>query len=198
MMNIQKLTLSILTCSALLFSNLSQANTNKDNLAAINDDTFQCITDMTKVRGFYVDNLNPDQLSDTVSIANKGSGVYPEGSVVQLVPTEVMVKHKKGTNPKTNDWEFFELIVKKDTSKINVRGFDEVKNRFGGNCLDCHKKAKSEFDLICEQGHGCDPIPITPLMTAALQKTDPRCETPQALTEQEKVALKQLQAAFSQ
>jgi len=35
-------------------------------------------------------------------------------------------------------------------------------------------------------------------MTAALQKTDPRCETPQALTEQEKVALKQLQAAFSQ
>lgn len=198
MMNIQNLTLSILTCSALLLSNLSQANTDKDDLATINDDTFQCITDMTKVRGFYVDNLNPDKLSDTVSIANKGSGIYPEGSVVQLVPTEVMVKHKEGTNPKTNDWEFFELIVKKDTSKINIRGFDEVKNRFGGNCLDCHKKAKPEFDLICEQGHGCDPIPITPLMTAALQKTDPRCETPQALTEQEKVALKQLQAAFSQ
>jgi hypothetical protein len=29
--------------------------------------------------------------------------------------------------------------------------------------------------MICETGHGCDPIPLTPQITALLQKTDSRC-----------------------
>ncbi len=183
----------ILTCYVSLLGFTVQATT-----PAIDDNTFACIKDMTKVRGFYVDNLNKEKVADTVKIAQAGQGEYPEGSVVQLVPAEVMVKHKKGTSPATNDWEFFELNVSKNTTEIHVRGFEQVKNKFGGNCLDCHKKAKPEFDMICEQGHGCDPIPVTAQMTAVLQKTDPRCPIDYTLTEQEKLILAQLKAAFGQ
>ncbi len=186
---------TLLILASCMTSLLAQAS---DKIAPlpIDSNTFQCMKDMTKVRGFYVDNLNKDALDKTLKIAQKGQGNYPTGSVVQLVPTEVMVKHPKGTNPTTNDWEFFELSVSKTGSSINVRGFDDVKNRFGGNCLDCHTKARPEFDMVCEQGHGCDPIPITPAMTAVLQKTDPRCTQEFTLTEQEMTTLKQLKAAF--
>jgi hypothetical protein len=51
------------------------------------EDTFKCITDMTPVRHFYVDNLLGN-LQGTVAVAEKDTGDYPEGSVVQLVPTE--------------------------------------------------------------------------------------------------------------
>lgn len=163
----------------------------------IDSNSFQCIKDMNKVRGFYVDNLSKNAVEDTLSVAKAGQGEYPAGSVVQLVPTEVMVKHPKGTSPNTNDWEFFELTVDKNGSSINVRGFDDVKNRFGGNCLDCHIKAKPEYDLVCEQGHGCDPIPLTPQMTAVIQKTDPRCTQAYTLTEEEIAIAKQLKAALS-
>lgn len=185
----------LLICVGLLMSHHVSANEKIEKLP-IDSNTFQCIKDMTKVRGFYVDNLDKNALKKTLAVANKGQGTYPEGSVIQLVPTEVMVKHPKGTNPTTNDWEFFELSVSKAGSSINVRGFDDVKNRFNGNCLDCHVKAKPEFDMVCEQGHGCDPIPITPQMTAVLQKTDPRCTEAFELSEQELVILKQLKAAF--
>ena len=33
------------------------------------------------------------------------------GSVLQLMPNEVMVKHEKGFNPATRDWEFFYIDV---------------------------------------------------------------------------------------
>ncbi|USD35856.1 MULTISPECIES: hypothetical protein [Ferrimonas] len=136
---------------------------------------FKCMLDMTPVRGFYVDNLDPHQLAQTVAIAEQESGRYPPGSVVQLVPLEVMVKQPVGSNPATNDWEFFELDVSADGTVIRNRGVEEVVNRFGGNCLECHQKARPEYDLICEQSHGCDPIPLTPQMTTLLQNTDPRC-----------------------
>jgi hypothetical protein len=29
------------------------------------------------------------------------------------------------------------------------------------NCFTCHVKARPEFDFICEQDHGCDPIPVS-------------------------------------
>ena len=169
---------------------------NGNKAYEIDETTFSCINDMSRVRGFFVDNLDKSALDKTLSVANKGTGEYPAGSVVQLVPTEVMVKHPKGTSPATNDWEFFELAVSPQGSKFTARGFTEVKNRFGGNCLDCHKKAKPEFDLICETGHGCDPIPITKEMIAVTQKTDPRCGVMPTLNDKEKVILKQLKAAF--
>lgn len=168
----------------------------KKQIENIKGESFQCIKSMTKVRGFYVDNVDSERLKETLVVAQAGKGEYPAGSIIQLVPTEVMIKYPKGTNDKTNDWEFFELKVDKHGSTIHVRGFENVVNKFGGNCLDCHQKAKPEFDMVCEQGHGCDPIPITPAMTAVIQKTDPRCEVNYTLTAEEMAIANQLKALF--
>jgi len=142
---------------------------------SVDADSFVCLEKMTAVRHFFVDNLLGD-LAATVAVAEStDGGVYPPGSVVQLVPTEVMVKHDAGWNAATRDWEFFELDVSAEGSSIRNRGFVDVINRFGGNCLDCHIKAEPKYDLICEVGHGCDPIPITREMIAGIQAQDPRC-----------------------
>ena len=93
----------------LLFSFLA-FNTAAETPAAtqlpVTDADFNCMLDMQPVRGFYVDNLIPGKLDETLTVANAGSGEYPAGSVVQLVPTEVMVKHPAGFSPATKDWEF--------------------------------------------------------------------------------------------
>jgi hypothetical protein len=103
--------------------------------------SFRCITKMTPVRHFYVDNLRGN-LDATLAAANSPTGaVYPPGSVVQLVPGEAMVKRDRGFNPTTHDWEFFELDVSKEGTHIRKRGFADVVNRFGGNCLGCHVAA---------------------------------------------------------
>ena len=162
---------------------------------AVDEQTFGCIRDMTPVRGFFVDSLTGN-LEDTLAIANAGTGTYPPGSVVQLVPAEVMVKHEAGYSPATSDWEFIELDVSADGSQIRARGFADVVNRFGGNCFACHIKANPDRDLICETGNGCDPIPLTPTMIKAIQNTDPRCE-PVTLPQEQVDALKQLQAAMA-
>lgn len=149
----------------------------------ITEKSFKCLQEMTPVRGFFVDNLLPGRLEETVKVAQSpAGGVYPPGSVVQLFPNEVMVKRETGFNPVTKDWEFFELDVDKNGSSIRKRGFADVVNRFGGNCFACHIAAKPEWDLICEQDHGCEKLPIPRSAVIALQKTDPRCKTSDAST----------------
>jgi hypothetical protein len=141
----------------------------------VDADSFRCLDDMKSVRHFFVDNLLGD-LDATVAVAESiDGGVYPPGSVVQLVPTEVMVKHGPGWNAATRDWEFFELDVTEDGSSIRNRGFTDVINRFGGNCFACHIKAEAKYDMICELDHGCDPIPVTREVIAGIQAADPRC-----------------------
>jgi hypothetical protein len=162
----------------------------------ITEASFGCIRKLEPVRGYYVGSLTGN-LDGTLKVArSEKGGVYPVGSVVQLVPTEAMVKREAGFNAATKDWEFFELVVSPAGTKINVRGSTEVVNRFGGNCLSCHAQAKAEYDMICEQTHGCAPIPITPLMSKAIQNTDPRCEKVDLPPEQVE-ALKQLMTALS-
>jgi hypothetical protein len=158
----------------------------------ISESSFKCMTQLTHVRHFYVDNL-AGNLDATVKVAQAGTGVYPVGSVLQLVPTEVMVKREHGYNAMTHDWEFFELNVSDAGSTIRTHGFQEVNNRFGGNCFNCHVKARAEFDLVCDNSHGCDPIPITRAMSGALQRTDPRCKNPPVSAE-DAAALGQLAA----
>jgi hypothetical protein len=159
---------------------ISQLMAQSSQPIEVNADTFDCLTDMTAVRGFFVDNLLGD-LEATVAAANAPEGApYPTGSVVQLVPTEVMIKQPEGTSPATNDWEFFELNVSPEGSEITVRGFTDVVNRFGGNCLDCHIKAEPQWDMICETGHGCDPLPLSREMLTGIQQADPRCRAPEA------------------
>ena len=158
----------------------------------INDSSFKCLSQMTKVNHFYVDNLLGD-LDATVAVAeSETGGAYPPGSVLQLFAGEVMIKQKPGFNPATKDWEFFELDVSPEGSKILKRGFVDVNNRFGGNCFGCHAAARPEFDFVCEQDHGCAPIPVTRAMFGALQKTDPRCKPQPELTAEDQKSLAEL------
>lgn len=139
-------------------------------------DTFVCLKKMHPVRGFFVDNILGN-LDATVAAAMQPEGAfYPPGSVVQLIPAEVMIKHHQGWSEMTNDWEFFELKVSEQGSEIKVRGTTRVKNKFGGNCLDCHRKAEPQWDFICEEGHGCDPLPIPDFLIRMTQRGDPRCD----------------------
>lgn len=103
-----------------------------------------------------------------------------------------MIKHEKRFNPETHDWEFFFIDIDKDGSKIFSRGFVDVNNRLGLNCFACHSQARPEFDLVCEQDHGCAPIPITRAMFRALQRTDPRCKNQQPVSPEDAQALKDL------
>ena len=63
----------------------------------VDESTFKCILKMTAVRGFFVDNL-AGNLEGAVAVARAGKGTYPEGTVLQLIPNEVMIKQQKGFN----------------------------------------------------------------------------------------------------
>jgi hypothetical protein len=180
-------------CAAvLLIGPVVAAPTEGSHSFTINEKSFRCMTEMTHIGHFYVDNL-AGNLKGTVQVAESTTGgVYPVGSVLQLVPTEVMVKRDKGFNAATHDWEFFELDVSPKGSTIRTRGFVEVVNRFGGNCFTCHVRARPEWDLVCDTTHGCDPIPITIAMTGALQRTDPRCKNSGPVSGEDAAALAQL------
>src|SRR5262249_32758539 len=72
---------------------------------------------------------------------------------------------------------FFELAVDAQGATILGRGFEELNMRAGANCFSCHEPAKEAHDMICSGGHGCRPIPLTPIMLLTLQNTDPQCPT---------------------
>jgi hypothetical protein len=176
---------STILCSAalLLFTGVGDA-------ADVDANSFRCITKMTPVRQFYVDNLRGN-LDATLAAANSAGGaVYPPGSVIQLIPTEVMVKQDSGFNAATHDWEFFVLNVSKDGTRIQKQGTTEVVNQFGGNCFECHRAAHPQWDLVCETDHGCAPLPLTRPMITAVQRSDPRCGNP--ISPQDTELLKQV------
>jgi hypothetical protein len=144
----------------------------------VTEESFTCIRDMTPVGGFFVDNLLGD-LEATVAVAESPAGkTYPPGSLVQVVPTSAMVKHQPGHNPETNDWEFIQLDNTADGTTILGRGFAELTvSGTEATCFACHEPAKAAWDLICQGGHGCLPVGLTPVMLRALQNTDQRCPT---------------------
>lgn len=136
---------------------------------------FQCILKGKKVRNFYL--LNPlGKLDEAVAVANNPQGgVYPVGTMIQLIPTEAMVKRHAGFAPAANDWEFFSLANDATGTTILQRGSTDVVNQFGGNCFSCHQKAEAKYDLICETTHGCAPLPFGAEVIEAVQSADPRC-----------------------
>ena len=135
---------------------------------------FRSMKTMTPIRGFFVANLLGN-LDATVAVAtSRTGGVYPTGTLLQLVPQEAMVKHRTGWNAATRDWEFFTLDVSPAGTKIVSRGVEKVVNRFGGNCASCHAAAKAQFDFVCEHDHGCAPLPIGDDIIRTIQLADPR------------------------
>lgn len=190
LVNILAVSVRLSCVAALLFCIGSVAADQRTTKYQINDSTFKCITKMTPVKHFFVDNLGGD-LAGTVDVAQKGQGQFPEGTLLQLIPNEAMVKQQKGFSPETNDWEFFALETDKNGTKIVSRGAEEVNNFLGLNCFGCHRAARAEFDLVCEQDHGCAPLPLTRAMFHAVQHTDLRC-SPEQLSAEDAAALKEL------
>jgi hypothetical protein len=142
----------------------------------LDPEDFTCILDWPKVRRFRVTNVLGD-VDATLAVANSpAGGDYPVGSLIQLIPTEAMVKRAPGFAPQAHDWEFFSLSVSADGTEILERGSDEVVNAFGGNCFDCHAEAEPQWDFVCEQDHGCAPLPLTAEQIEAVQNADPRCD----------------------
>ena len=138
------------------------------------DDDFVNINAMTKVKGYFIDN-RLGHLDEAIAVAeNPDGGTFPVGTIIQLVPQEAMVKRSPGWNPATNDWEFFFLDVTADGTTIATRGAEDTVNRFGGNCASCHAAAEPQYDFICEDDHGCEPLPIGDDVIASIQAADPR------------------------
>ncbi|MFT7621891.1 MAG: hypothetical protein ACI9WU_001056 [Myxococcota bacterium] len=102
-------------------------------------------------------------LDQALAVArNPEGGTFPVGTIIQLVPFEAMVKRKAGFSPTTNDWEFCALDVDATGARVSARGTTKVVNQFGGVCFTCRAKADPKYDFVCGDGHGCDPLPISP------------------------------------
>jgi hypothetical protein len=189
----------LISCLAaiLFWFGYAQAEDMAHPKVKVDDSTFKCILKMTSVKHFFVDNLAGD-LSGTVAVAEAGKGQFPEGSLLQLIPNEAMIKQQKGFSPGTNDWEFFALDSDKNGSRIVSRGTQDVNNFLGLNCFECHKAARAEFDFVCEQDHGCAPLPVTRPMFHAIQHTDPRCQPPEQVSAEDAAALKELGPVIEQ
>ena len=134
---------------------------------------FVNVNTMARVGDHFVASLN-GHLDAALAVARSTKGgVYPVGTVLQLLPTEAMVKRHKGYSPSTDDWEFFSLAISPTGTVIRSSGA-HVKNFLGADCASCHAAAASRFDFVCGKNHGCAPLPLTDALIAAIQRSDPR------------------------
>jgi hypothetical protein len=137
-------------------------------------DDFPNINTLTPVGNHFVGNLL-GHLDEALAVANSpDGGEYPVGTLIQLVPQEAMVKRRAGWNAASNDWEFFSLDATAAGTEILTRGATPVLNRFGMDCLACHGKADAQWDMVCDENHGCDPLGLDQQMIVTLQSIDPR------------------------
>ncbi len=134
---------------------------------------FECVLRWDMVDNYRITNRLGH---DAAAVArNPAGGEFPVGTIIQLVPTEAMVKRRAGFDATTRDWEFFLLGVSSTGTTVTRRGTTDVVNAFGGNCLDCHALATPQFDLVCGTTHGCDPLPLSRTQLLNIQNGDPRC-----------------------
>jgi hypothetical protein len=143
----------------------------------ITEKSFGCVLDLPKVRNTRIQNPDPEKLKEAIRIFKDSvpNQEYPTGTILQLIPTEAMVKHERAAFPNTRGWEFFALKVSSDGTTILGRGDKVLNTSLKKPCLDCHSPA-AKFDFVCEKGHGCAPIPVTDQQIAAMQSADPRCK----------------------
>lgn len=142
----------------------------------VTEQTFGCILDWPKIRNTYFKHDDPKKLKEAMRIFRDSvpDKEYPVGTILQLIPFEAMVKHPRERFPATNGWEFFDLGVSKEGTKIKERGDQVVNHSQGVTCLSCHQPA-AKYDFVCEKGHGCAPIPFDDQKIAEIQKADLRC-----------------------
>lgn len=147
------------------------------NKLVITEKSFGCVLELPKVRNTRIQNSDPAKLQEAIRIFRDSvpNREYPTGTILQLIPTEAMVKHDRAAFPKTNGWEFFALNVSAQGTTIQDRGDRVINASLKKPCLGCHSPA-AKFDFVCEKGHGCAPIPVTDQQIAAMQAADPRCK----------------------
>src|SRR6266571_5110807 len=80
---------------------------------SVSEQTFGCILDWPQVRNTRIKHADPQQLAEAIRIFRDSvpNVEYPDGTILQLVPFEAMVKHPREKFPKTNGWEFFALDI---------------------------------------------------------------------------------------
>jgi hypothetical protein len=141
----------------------------------VSENSFGCIRDWTKVRNTYITHADPEKLKEAVRIFKNSipDKEYPAGTFLQLLPNEAMVKHQRQQFPETNGWEFFDLDLSAQGTKIKTRG-EQTVNFQGVKCFSCHQPA-IKYDFVCERTHGCAPVPLDDQKIAELQAADPRC-----------------------
>lgn len=132
------------------------------------------------VRNFYLKNMI-GRTQEALDVANGVKpGPYPMGTVIQLIYFEAMVKRGGDYSPDSKGWEFFSLSEEGGGKfSIAARGATDVTNFAGGNCFDCHSQAAPKWDLVCEDGHGCDPLGEAKSIAFFVRKQqegDPRCK----------------------
>lgn len=135
---------------------------------------FGCLLDWPAVGNTRFHSL-AGPVEPALSIARgERPGPFPPGTIVQLMPTEAMVKLSAGASPDTDDWEYLKLKVGKKGVTIAERGGAEVKN-IAGSCHGCHT-TEPRWDHVCAADHGCDDLPGF-VVKAALKAVakDPRC-----------------------
>lgn len=135
---------------------------------------FDCTLSWPQVGQLRVINrCNAQSQAESVANSNDSGRRFPVGTIVQLMPGEAMVKRGPGFDTANHDWEYFVLGGSPAGTRIKQRGTTEVSNDVG-KCLDCHAGGK-EFDYICQDGHGCDRLPLPRSVIASQQYTDLRC-----------------------
>jgi hypothetical protein len=137
---------------------------------------FECVQHWPKIGNYRIVNKLGHQSEAEAVARAAGGGTFPVGTIIQLVPMEASVKRAPGFSAASHDWEFFSLGLSSSGTQILARGGDaSVKNQFGSSCLNCHSKAAPQWDLLCGETHGCDPLPFSGAQLATLQDSDPRC-----------------------
>jgi hypothetical protein len=114
---VSRLAISVLKQSALMtaVSLCMVCGVLADDIA-VSEQSFGCINNRPKIRNTHIYNSDPEKLKEAIRIFRDSvpDTEYPVGAILQLIPTEAMVKHSRGTFAKSNDWEFFSLDVSAD------------------------------------------------------------------------------------
>src|SRR5580700_11176205 len=127
-------------CFVYLVLSLWLAVTLSADDLVVNEKSFSCLLDLPKVRNTRIQNTDPAKLREAIRIFRDSvpDQEYPTGTVLQLIPTEAMVKHDRAAFPNTNGWEFFALKVSADGTMIQGRGDKVLNTSLKKPCLDCH------------------------------------------------------------
>ena len=142
---------------------------------------FKCLRAGTPVPGknFVLFHRNPKKLARALRVAESDRPHlhYPVGTIIQVFPFDAMAKRGGHFNPEGGGWEFFNLEVTAQRTRIVGRTETDgtaLGNVFG-SCqnLFCHGARQARrFDFVCE-GH-LPPLPIDDAEFQAL-RADPRC-----------------------